>query len=141
MNRRGFLKIAFAAGVAVAAPAALADESLPRIVGDGVHDDTAGLQAAFDGKPFACRDDRIEVKDGHVYLGTGWYLISRPLRISGNVTGRGCDITLLCADGFHGPVFDLTAGAEGDASFHLVSEFAADLVSEFAADALTMARS
>jgi hypothetical protein len=78
VNRRGFFKVAFAAGLATALPA-LSIETLPTIYGDGIHDDTDGLQAALDGKDFHCRDKSVTVTDGNVRISNGNYLVSRTL--------------------------------------------------------------
>lgn len=59
LTRRSFLRGALAiAAVSVVPIAAQEASTFPVIVGDGVHDDTAGIQAAFDGMPFVC--------EGHV---------------------------------------------------------------------------
>jgi len=60
MNKRQFLfgsaavvvTAASSVGVVYSVGHAFGWDELPRIIGDGVHDDTAGLQAALDGRPF-----------------------------------------------------------------------------------------
>lgn len=87
-TRRDFFKVMLAAGVATAVPALLADK-LPVIYGDGIHDDTDGLQAAFDCKEFLCRNDCVRVFDGRMHLNGGLYVVSRTLIVRGD-----SDITL-----------------------------------------------
>ena len=87
LSRRGFLRgLAGAAAVAVLAPVVelVARETLPRIVGDGIHDDTAGLQAAIDGKPFASDVVKVIDRDGWrtVVLGSDEYRISKALELA-----------------------------------------------------------
>lgn len=81
MNRRNFLKITFAAGVASALPALAAEPDIPRIVGDFKHDDTAGLQAALNGEPFICEAGLVRVVGGNVYISGGYFLVTKTLRI------------------------------------------------------------
>ena len=82
VSRRLFLGGALAlAGAAVLAETeALA--SVPRIVGDGVHDDTAGLQALLNGAPVRIENDVVSVPaEGVILLQAGTYLITNPLLI------------------------------------------------------------
>lgn len=109
LSRRGFLcGLAGAAAVAVLAVPVVelvARETLPRIVGDGIHDDTAGLQAAIDSKPFIGDVKVIEV-DGRrtVLLGNGEYRISKAMEL--------VDVNDLTIDGG-------TLVAEGDCAVSL----------------------
>lgn len=64
LSRRAFLGGALALTAAVAVPIpAFARETLalPVVYGDGVHDDTAGLQALFDGKPVIMQGERVQI--------------------------------------------------------------------------------
>lgn len=77
-SRRSFLRGALIVAAASVLPAqAIAFVApVPVIVGDGIHDDWAGLQAAFDGNPFRCEKDfvrvgahdAIHVDGGHFYI-------------------------------------------------------------------------
>lgn len=96
INRRDFFKVAFAAGVASVAPIALG-ERLATIYGDGVHDDTEGLQAALDGNGFHARNGCVSVRDGVLYIQGGLYQVSETLVIGSdskadcrNATFRWC---------------------------------------------------
>ena len=82
INRRSFLR-GFVAVTAVAtiAPAALADLGLPRIVGDGIHDDTLGLQAALDRKPFTCAANLVRVDEGGILISRGLFRVSDTLHV------------------------------------------------------------
>lgn len=96
-SRRSFLKgLLTVAAVSVAAPAALLNNDIPRIVGDGLHDDTLGLQAALDGKPFICEGqmvfggDRVEITGGRFRI-SKTLTIARPHTIirDSHFDGRG----------------------------------------------------
>jgi hypothetical protein len=83
VSRRSFLGGILALTAVAVAPKVMA-EPLPRIVGDGVHDDTAGLQALFDGRPFTA-DPRygvqwVEVEDA-LRLTGGHFRLTNTLRI------------------------------------------------------------
>lgn len=79
MNRRQFLQVSLAAGVVAAMPItlkkALADPR-PTIWADGIHDDTAGLQAAIDGQPFYAVHDVVNVTDGKLTIHDGRFRTS-----------------------------------------------------------------
>lgn len=111
LSRRGFLKVLFAAGIATAIPVSL-DKAigLPIIMGDGVHDDTAGLNAALSGKPFVAHDDCVRVAGGVVTL-MGHYRITDTLHLnSGSVTSlRGGFIESFAASG---PVLHVHGSAD-----------------------------
>lgn len=84
MLRRSFLQgvLALTAAAAAGPQLALAEQALPTIYGDGVHDDWAGLQAMFSGKPFRVDNEVVVAEEGVVHGGN--FLLSRPLRISGD---------------------------------------------------------
>lgn len=104
MSRRGFLRgLAGAAAVAVLAVPVVelvAREALPRIVGDGIHDDTAGLQAAVDGRPFISDVVRVIDVDGRrtVLLGEGEFRIGSAVELA-NVHDMTIDGGTLVAEG------------------------------------------
>lgn len=80
LSRRSFLRGVLAVAGATVAPALPAIASVPRIVGDGVHDDTAGLQAAFDGKPFVA--DGMVISDADwLTVHKGAFKVTRPITI------------------------------------------------------------
>jgi hypothetical protein len=86
-SRRSFLKgaLTLVAASVVAKPIAVLAQ-YPRIVGDGVHDDTDGLQAAFDGEPFECDGMVVSICD-HVYVNNGCFRVTKPLLVRrGNIT-------------------------------------------------------
>jgi TAT (twin-arginine translocation) pathway signal sequence. len=85
MNRRDFLRVTLAAAAVVATPVLLTkamERELPVVYGDGVHDDTEGLQAALDGRDFVCRDGCVKVLNGSAHIVGGNYRISRTLRVN-----------------------------------------------------------
>lgn len=63
MNRRSFLRGALAVSALSIAPAIASAPAVPKIVGDGIYDDTAGLEAALNRLPFEC--------EGHVIADQG----------------------------------------------------------------------
>lgn len=72
LSRRGFLTGVIAVGAVAALPALASD--MPILYGDGVHDDTAALQAFIDGKPvirdgvvYRCDGDEPVVLHGGIY--------------------------------------------------------------------------
>ena len=86
LTRRSFLRGLLTVAAVSIAPATILHADIPRIVGDGIHDDTLGLQAALDGKPFVC--EGCVVSNTHsVYIGPGIYRISGTL----NITDAGPD--------------------------------------------------
>jgi hypothetical protein len=88
-NRRSFLKGLLTVAAVSCVPVVVdAMPRVPRIVGDGVHDDWAGLQAAIDGKPFICEDNLILAREGSVTINGGDFLISKTLRVSVNNNSR-----------------------------------------------------
>lgn len=82
VTRRGLLT---GLGAFLAAPAIVRASNLmpvkdwlPRIIGDGIHDDWEGLQAALNGEPFQAIGP-IFSDAGGVHLNGGVYLVTRPL--------------------------------------------------------------
>jgi hypothetical protein len=102
ISRRAFLggAIALAAATVVPVEAIKALAPLPQIVGDGVHDDTAGLQALIDGEPVLIGAEVVTAEHGAITLQGGVYLISSPLVINRTLwIDRLC---LVAAEGFSG---------------------------------------
>ena len=88
ISRRFFLQGALSVAALSVVPSAMADA--PRIVGDGIHDDTAGIQALLDGRPFVCDDERIAISDDdHVYLTGGLFRTTRTIYYA-----RRCNVTI-----------------------------------------------
>jgi hypothetical protein len=80
LHRRSFLKCTAAVGAVAALAPVLS--ALPRVVGDGVHNDWPGLQAALDGKPFIDVSGLVNITcDGEktMHLGAGTFRISETL--------------------------------------------------------------
>jgi hypothetical protein len=103
MNRRHFLKITFAAAAVTAVSIRLdyaVAERLPRIMGDGVHDDTAGLQAALNCKQFVCDSDLVQVTGSNVAIRGGRYFVTDTLTLHPNnrTTIHGADFHFDCQD-------------------------------------------
>lgn len=82
VSRRLFLGGALALVAATQLPN-VAFASAPVIYGDGYHDDTAGLQAAFDGKPFKVvgKGTYIVRKGGQVMLNGGTFKLTDTLHV------------------------------------------------------------
>lgn len=102
VDRRTFLKSAGAGlGALMIAPGLLSRmtswNTAPTLYGDGIHDDTPGLQALIDGEPVNVRDPAMRFENGVVYLTRGNYRIATgPIRLSsktGLVPNRRNDVT------------------------------------------------
>lgn len=86
MDRRTLLARAGAVmAVAAIAPSTFARaaswNAMPILWGDGVHDDSPGLQALIDGKPVDVRNGSARY-EGSWFLAHGTYRVSAPLRFS-----------------------------------------------------------
>lgn len=90
LSRRSFFGGALAL-VAVSQLPSAAFASAPAIYGDGIHDDTVGLQAAFDGKPFRVIGKGVYVvnRGGSICLSGGRFKLSDTLFL-----GRGGPATV-----------------------------------------------
>lgn len=106
LSRRSFLRGMLTVAALSVAPALAIHADLPRIVGDGIHDDTVGLQAALDGRPFVCEGNVVCDAD-HVYISGGNYRLTNGLRFNPD---RVANIT-------HAR-FDAKAVPEGQAVFY-----------------------
>ncbi|WP_404927159.1 hypothetical protein [Mesorhizobium sp. ORM16] len=108
VSRRSFLRGALAiAAVAIAQPT-LALASLPTIYGDGVRDDSDGLQALFDGRPF--RVDGVVVKAESGAIEGGLFAIRKAVVVrADNISIKDC--TFLAMRGFTDPYLMLFEGA------------------------------
>lgn len=82
-DRRSFLKgVLSVAAASLVIPTLCLSEDEPLIMGDGVYDDYAGLQAAFDGKPFSVAEGMTVIADqNYVMISGGNFLISRGLKL------------------------------------------------------------
>ncbi len=99
MSRRGFLKGLLTVAAVSVVPVPLLDLT-PRIVGDGIHDDTLGLQAALDGKPFAC-EGQLVTGGEQITITGGSYRITSPLYVRRSYThivGASFDGSALTGD-------------------------------------------
>lgn len=102
LSRRSFLGGALALVAATALPADAFAQG-PLIVGDGVHDDTAGLQALLDGQPFRVAGSGYPMQllnDGRAVISGGNFAISDTLCFRGT--------NVLISDS----MFHMTSGAE-----------------------------
>lgn len=90
LTRRNFLGLfGAAAAVAVVGMPAIASE-IPVIMGDGVHDDTAGLRAFMLRQPVRVIDDAVEYFNGSILLKGGkTYKISDTVTVPEGVRLRG----------------------------------------------------
>lgn len=108
VTRRGFLQLLGGAVVAAAAPIPSASSAaIPKylIVGDGVHDDAAGLNALMRGEIVEFVDMRMGLDcgwNGNLFqMPTGVFRISEPIKIGGTkeapweyvvISGSGSEI-------------------------------------------------
>ena len=106
LTRRSFLRGLFTIAAVSVVPATLLQADLPRIVGDGIHDDTAGLQAALDGKPFICEGNVVRGTQS-LHIGEGMYRISDTLTVTDNGGPNTVihDAMFNCSDMQEGPAF------------------------------------
>lgn len=80
-SRRSFLGGALALSAIVVVPSIGFGKELPCIYGDGIHDDTAGLQALFDGEPFQVEGEGFLARQGEIRGGR--FAIGRPIHLKG----------------------------------------------------------
>jgi len=59
-------------------------KATPEIVGDGTHDDTAGIQALLDGKPYQDSGDFIKSVGGKIYVSGGRFRVSELIYMPDN---------------------------------------------------------
>ncbi len=84
-DRRTFLKGLLAVGAGATIVPADSAASIPRIVGDGVHDDAPGLQAAIDGKLFMVDGQCVALrKTTGLYISNGYFFLGRPITVRNN---------------------------------------------------------
>ena len=82
ITRRSFFGGALSISAVAMLPALALVDEIPEIYGDMVHDDTEGLQALFDGRPFKVNGDGFQAScDGIAILMGGTFLVSRTLHI------------------------------------------------------------
>lgn len=79
MDRRAFLRGAGVAALAATLPVPALGGSIPIIYGDGIHDDTAGFQAALDGRRFYSFGNKVRRIRGIVVVNGGTYRHPSPL--------------------------------------------------------------
>lgn len=83
-TRRGFFRFGAGALLIAAAAPLVEASSLPRLWADGVHDDTAALQALLDGEsvlPMTTKAKRTARLDGGLVLCGGTYRTSAAIRL------------------------------------------------------------
>lgn len=80
VSRRSLFRFG-AAALLTAAVSPVSNLVAPVLWGDGIHDDTAALQALMDGKPVSVSGSTIIAREG--VLDGGSYLLTNTLRISG----------------------------------------------------------
>lgn len=100
MDRRTFLRGLLTVAAVSIAPIDALTASVPSIVGDGVHDDTAGIQAAINGRPFSA-DGLVVRGQSEVQFGAGTFRMTAPMRFGTSavvVRGAGVGETKILAD-------------------------------------------
>lgn len=85
ITRRRFLQGVAALAAVVVLPKLPLPElgpTVPILYGDGVHDDSPGLQALINGEPVDKRDNASRMlPDGTLYISAGTYLIGETVRL------------------------------------------------------------
>lgn len=97
MNRRDFLRVTFGAAGVAAAPVVLTkalEKRVPVIYGDGIHDDTEGLQAALSGREFIARNECVWIENGAVRLANGRFILTETLQVPKDVSLIGSGTVL-----------------------------------------------
>lgn len=100
MDRRTFLRGLLTVAAVSIAPIDNLSVGLPKIVGDGIHDDTAGILAAINGKPFSA-DGLVVRGQSAVQFGAGTFRMTAPMRFETSaVAVRGAEVgaTKILAD-------------------------------------------
>lgn len=83
LSRRLFLGGALALTGAAIASAAQAAPSVPRLRGDGIHDDTFALQTLFNGQPVIVESSEVRAsRGGRITLNGGRFLVSDTLTLA-----------------------------------------------------------
>jgi hypothetical protein len=82
ISRRSF----FAGALSLMALPLTKTFAIPRIYGDGIRDDSDGLQAAFNGEPFIAEDNSIRdaLDNGTVVLQNGLFRIEKTIYLGNN---------------------------------------------------------
>ena len=103
MNRRSFLKIAGAAGLLTVTPISIASAlatKVPVIYGDGIHDDSDGLEAALNGKDFVCAKNLVVREGNNLVVSNGNFLLNKGLTFSDTLSSvvRNCHFKFVPAE-------------------------------------------
>lgn len=99
LSRRGLLYGLLSTAAAAAIRPLPLHASLPRIVGDGIHDDAAGLQALIDGNPVEIVKNCVSRCKKVLDFENGHFSVSRGLHFRGDGWEiRNCNMT--ATDGF-----------------------------------------
>jgi len=109
LSRRLFL----GGAIALAGAAIIPAQAMPRIVGDGVHDDADGINALIAGKPVSIENTYLALNsDGRIWFNEGGrFLLGKSINLTRDntlIVGG----TFIAAPGFLGPllVLDVTGG-------------------------------
>lgn len=111
MDRRNFLHGLLTVAAASIVPLAAQDTDVPKIVGDGVHDDAPGINAAINGRPFSA--DGLVIRDqNYVRFGAGPFRMASPMRLeTSDVVVEGASFTKITCD-HEGAAGSFEPGAE-----------------------------
>jgi hypothetical protein len=120
-TRREFLGGAIALTGALAVPG-VALASIPKLYGDGVHDDAPALNALLAGEPVDA-DGAIAIREGgSVHLKNGaTYAIGSTLVVGSNRNLYGNGATLLCLPGHTGSSIQITGSNVKICDIHSIS--------------------
>lgn len=99
LNRRQLFRFGAAATLTAAITPAAAALVIPTLWGDGVHDDSDGLEAGLNGKPVHVAGRKLTIVEGH--LVGGIYTVSRTLNV-GSVHLRIESAKIVAAPRFEG---------------------------------------
>lgn len=107
LSRRSFLRGVLSVAAVSSVPLIRAMPVMPIIYGDGIGDDTAGLQALFDGLPVDIRSDVIRLLAGeHPIISGGIFRLTDGLVVSRGRSVTMSDCNLLLPHSFAKPLFE-----------------------------------
>jgi len=112
LSRRLFL----GGAIAVAGASIIPAQAMPRIVGDGVHDDADGINALIAGRPVSIENTGLALNSGgRIWFNEGGrFLLGKPINLTRDntlIVGG----TFIAGPGFRGPLLVLDAPRSPDA--------------------------
>ena len=82
VSRRSFLRGALAVAACATVSHLQLPGPIPKIIGDGKHDDGPGLNALFAGKPVSIEGEGVQRQGGRIVLEKGFFMINETVRVN-----------------------------------------------------------